>query len=202
MMEKTSGGIAMGREFELKYAANPEKLAALKGRFSNLTQIRMQTTYYDTPDGQLGKLRWTFRRRMENDRSVCTLKTPAEGFGRNEWETECGDKSEAVELLIAEGAPKQLLLFAAQGFVESCGASFTRLAGLVTFEDALLELALDEGVLLGGGRELPLCEVEVELKDGEDVMATIFASMLAEEFRLVREEKSKFARALMLAMGG
>lgn len=189
----------MGREFELKYAANPEKLAALKGCFPNLTQIRMQTTYYDTPDGRLGKLHWTLRRRMENHRSVCTLKTPAEGFGRNEWETECGDISAAVELLIAEGAPKQLLLFAAQGFEESCGARFTRLAGPVAFEDALLELALDEGVLLGGGRELPLCEVEVELKEGSETGAVAFANELAAEFNLKPEPRSKVARARILA---
>ena len=190
----------MGREFELKYAANREKLAVLKGRYPNLTQIKMHTTYYDTPDGRMGNLHWTLRRRMENDRSVCTLKTPAEGFGRNEWEVECGDISAAVDLLIARGAPKQLLLFAVNGgFVESCGAKFTRLAGIVEAEGAVLELALDEGVLLGGGKEVPLCEVEVELKAGSEAAAVAFANALAAEIHLKPEPRSKVARARALA---
>ena len=198
MMENASGGIVMGREFELKYAANPEKLAVLKGRFPNLTQIKMHTTYYDTPDGCMGKLHWTLRR-MENDRSVCTLKTPAEGFGRNEWEVECEDISAAVELLIASGAPKQLLVFAARGFTESCGARFTRLAAALELEGASVELALDEGELLGGGKELPFAEVEVELKEGSEAAAVAFANALAAEFNLKPEPRSKVARARILA---
>jgi len=189
----------MGREFELKYAANPEKLAVLKGRFPNLTQIKMHTTYYDTPDGCMGNMHWTLRRRMENDRSVCTLKTPAEGFGRNEWEVECEDISAAVELLVAEGAPKQLLVFAAFGFVESCGAKFTRLAAALELDGANVELALDEGELLGGGKALPFAEVEVELKEGSEAAAVAFANALAAEFNLKPEPRSKVARARALA---
>ena len=190
----------MGREFELKYAANRADLDTLQARFPNLTPIRMQTTYYDTPDGRMGKLHWTLRRRMENDRSVCTLKTPAEGFGRNEWEVECGDIRDAVILLIARGAPKQLLVFALNGgFVESCGAKFTRLAGIIKLEGAVVELALDEGILLGGGKELPFCEVEVELKEGSESAAVAFAETLAAEFGLKSEPRSKVVRARALA---
>ena len=190
----------MGREFELKYAANQEKIAVLKRRYPNLTEIKMRTTYYDTPDGVMGNLHWTLRTRMENDRSVCTLKTPAEGFGRNEWEVECDDIFAAVELLIAKGAPKQLLLFAYNGgFTESCGAKFTRLAGTLEVEGAVLELALDEGVLLGGGKEFPFCEVEVELKDGSEAAAVAFAETLAADYDLKPEPKSKVARARTLA---
>ena len=63
-----------------------------------------------------------------------------------------------------------------------------------------VELALDEGILMGRGKELPFAEVEVELKEGTDEAAVAFAKALAEEFGLVPEEKSKFARARALAM--
>ena len=189
----------MGREFELKYAATAEHLEALKVRFPQLAPIAMETTYYDSPDGRMGSMHWTFRRRMENGRSVCTLKTPLAGLGRAEWETECGDILEAVPALCAMGAPKQLLLLTAGGVVESCGARFTRLAGLIRLADATVELALDEGVLIGGGRELPFREVEVELKDGSEAAAVAFAEALATEFGLTAEPKSKVARARSLA---
>ncbi len=112
----------MGREFELKYAAAAEDQDILKGRYPHLAPITMQTTYYDSPDGKLGELHWTLRRRMENGRSVCTLKTPAGLLARGEWEVACGDIREAIGPLVEAGAPRQLLLLAANGLVESCGA--------------------------------------------------------------------------------
>ena len=62
-----------------------------------------------------------------------------------------------------------------------------------------MELALDEGVLLGGGKEEALLEAEVELKSGEDDDAIRFAQSLAQRFSLTPEPKSKLARAKALA---
>lgn len=189
----------MGREFELKYRATPEDLKILKERYPHLQSIAMETTYYDSPDGRLGDLHWTLRRRMENGRSVCTLKTPAGGLNRNEWETECANITDAIDALYLQGAPRQLLLLTAQGLVERCGARFTRLAGKIEIDGAVVELALDEGILLGGGRELPFTEVEVELKEGSEDAAIRFASALAASMNLTPEPRSKVARARKLA---
>ena len=82
-----------------------------------------------------------------------------------------------------------------------CGARFTRLAKLLELPQCTVEIALDEGVLLGGGRELPLREVEVELKDGSEEAAVAFAAELAKQYGLTPESKSKFRRAHGLAKG-
>ena len=66
----------MGREFELKYRADQETLAALRERYGPFEEIQMQTTYFDTFDGKLLSRHWTLRQRMENGTSVCTLKIP------------------------------------------------------------------------------------------------------------------------------
>ena len=89
----------------------------------------------------------------------------------------------------------------AKGVMPVCGAKFTRIAITVVLENCTVELALDSGVLTGGGKKIPLCEVEVELKDGKKEAAVAFAKALAEEFCFVPESKSKFVRARMLAMG-
>ena len=191
----------MGKEFELKYAATQAQLNALEARFPHLAPIEMETTYYDNPEGAFHSRYWTFRRRMEGSRSVCTLKTPAEGFGRNEWEAECGDIAAAPELLCNLGAPLELMVLTAGGLTEVCGARFTRLAKQLEVPGGLVELALDQGVLLGNGKELPFAEVEVELKEGTDETAAAFARALAQEYGLIPEAKSKFARAMALAMG-
>lgn len=191
----------MGREFELKYSASPEQQAAIREAFPNLVPIEMETTYYDTPKGDLSHRRWTLRRRFENGRSVCTVKTPAPGGARGEWEVEMGDIKDAVPELCKLGAPAELLSLTAGGVAQVCGARFTRLAGEVFAKGCTLELALDCGLLLGGGRTEPLCEVEVELKSGDEAAAVAFARDLAQRFGLVPQPKSKYRRALELAQG-
>ena len=189
----------MGREFELKYRADEGKIAAIREKYGAFSAISMETTYYDTPDRRLGQLRWTLRRRFENGTSVCTVKTPAKDGGRGEWETECEHVLDAVPQLCDLGAPAVLISLTMDGVEEVCGARFTRLAKTVELEGCTVEIALDEGCLLGGGREIPLCEVEVELKSGSQETAVAFAKALAAEFGLQPETASKFKRALDLA---
>lgn len=189
----------MGREFELKYAADQDTLAAIARAYPGGRTITMETTYYDVPSGALGQLHWTLRRRMENGVSVCTVKTPCPDGGRGEWEAECDGLEQAIPRLIALGAPAALACHTAEGLIPVCGARFTRQAIPVMCGDALLELALDRGILLGGGKEAPLCEVEVELKEGSDRDAVSFADKLAAAYGLRPEKKSKFRRAKDLA---
>ena len=188
----------MGREFELKFAATAADHEALRERFAPLSPISMETTYFDTPTGDLRSLRWTLRHRKENGIDLCALKTPGDGFGHGEWEVYCNRIEDAVPMLLEKGAPKELSAFAEAGLVAACGARFTRLAGLIHTAGCSVELALDEGVLLGGGKELPLCEIEVELKEGSEDAAAAFAISLAQEYGLRPETRSKIARALAL----
>ena len=192
----------MGREFELKYRADAAALEAIRARFGEFQTISMETVYYDTPDGSLGRLHWTLRRRYENGVSVCTVKTPASNGGRGEWEICFPEITAAVAPLVELGAPEALLSLAAQGLEPVCGARFTRLAAQISVENTLVELALDRGTLTGGGRELPFAEVEVELKSGREADAVGFARSLAETFSLVPEPKSKVQRALELRHTG
>jgi len=189
----------MGREFELKFRADDEKIAAIRAQYGPFGEISMETTYYDTLNRDMRCRYWTLRRRYENGISVCTVKTPAPGGGRGEWETECGDIHDAIPRLVAAGAPEELLELTKSGVSPVCAARFTRLAAQRTLEECTVELALDRGVLMGGGRELPFAEVEVELKQGSEAAATQFARVLAGVFSLVQEPRSKVQRALDLA---
>lgn len=188
----------MGREFELKYQAKAGDLEKIQRKFGDFTQISMETTYYDTPLLALRARRWTLRRRLENGVSVCTVKTPLPDGSRGEWEVEAPDVFQGLPKLIALGAPEELAELVKDGAAPFCGARFVRLAKLLPTQDGTVELALDKGVLLGGGRELPFAEVEVELKSGSDRAAEDFARALAAEFGLSVQPKSKLARAMSL----
>ena len=189
----------MGREFELKYAATLAAQQAIRDALGEGFQtIAMETTYYDTPSRSLSQRRWTLRCRLENNVRVCTLKTPGVGAERGEWEVTCDSIDAAIPELCKLSKCQELADLCKDGLVVSCGAKFTRRAGTFTLRDAVMELALDEGVLLGGGKVIPLCELEVEHKDGNRESMERFATELASLYGLQLEEKSKFARALAL----
>ena len=190
----------MGREFELKFRADASAIAAIREEYGCFTTISMETTYYDTFDLKLAMHHWTLRRRMENETSVCTFKRPHKDGGRGEWEVEAPNITEGVMALCKAGADWELMRCAAGGLMEVCGARFTRLAKPLEVPGAKVELALDQGVLLGRGKELAFAEVEVELKEGTDEAAVAFAQALAEKYGLIPEPKSKFVRAMALAM--
>lgn len=191
----------MSIEFELKFRATPEILQAVASDVTGtFRSYAMATTYYDTPDRALSRQSCTLRRRMENERSVCTLKMPAGALGRREFELECDSIQGAIpELCKLSGFA--VLEELSPHLTELCAARFNRIAITVDVGDCIVELALDSGVLLGGGREEPLCELEVELKSGSREAAVTYANLLALRYGLQQERKSKFYRASLLAGG-
>ena len=189
----------MGAEYELKYRADTDTLKSVFTTFPARWQtISMETTYYDTPSGSLSAKRYMLRSRLENGVSVCTLKTPGAGNTRGEWEVKSDSITAAISELCKLGCPEDLVVLCEEGLVPICGARFTRKAGSFTLLDCSVELALDQGALFAGAKELPLCEIEVEHKSGSQEATDAFAKQLADIYGLVPEEKSKFARALAL----
>jgi len=185
----------MGAEYELKFRGNPQILTDFPGSWETIT---MQTTYYDTPSGSLSAKRYMLRRRLENGVSVCTLKTPGKGNLRGEWEVNAPSIADAIQKLCKLDCPEDLADLCAEGLIPICGAAFTRRIQLLQAPDMQAELAFDEGILFGRDKELPLREIELELKAGSREALDLFAKDFAEKHGLIPEEKSKFARALAL----
>ena len=192
------GAGIMAIEYERKFAAAPEQLEAVRNTLdATWTEYRMQTTYYDAPDGSLSRQKWMLRHRLENSTHVCTLKTPA-GDARGEWEVAAERIEDAIPELCKLMGSDELLQLTARGVQPICGAAFTRLAAVVTVEGAVVEVALDEGILFAEARQMPLCELEVELKSGSRQGADAFAEALVRRYGLVELKDSKFKRARSL----
>ena len=192
----------MGFEYERKYRTDEKTLRNIHSSLSEPFYVfQMETTYYDTPDEDLSQRKITLRRRYENGISVCTLKTPASGVGRGEFQTEADSIEDAIPVLCKLSGFEALETIVAKGLTAVCSAKFTRIARKIDFGSSTLELALDEGFLLGGGKELPLYEVEVELITGEPKDADLYGTLLANKFSLQEETRSKFRRAMALAKG-
>ena len=191
----------MGIEYERKYKATPEALDRLEKAMGTGETIAMETTYYDTPDGAFSARHWTVRRRLENGKSICTFKFPVDAIGRGEFEVENPDLTDAIEELCKLSNKEELSVLAKDGLIPVCGARFTRTAIALNVGNTQLELALDRGVLLGGGKEIPLFEAEAELKAGDSQDVDRFGAYLQAAFDLQPEQLSKFARAKKLAKG-
>ena len=189
----------MGKEFELKYQATPEILKEIQNVYGDFHSITMETHYFDTPDRKLGKRRWTLRRRLENGVSVCGLKTPGKNLIRGEWEAESPSILKGLQELCRLDVPEDFAAMVKDGVEEVCGARFVRLAKLVTTADGTAEIALDQGVFLGGGRELPFSELEIELKSGSRQALEALAEEISRKYQLREQTVSKFERALSLS---
>ena len=199
----------MGTELEWKYAV-PESsgldtiLAWQEIQQRMLETVRhyhMQSDYYDTADQRFSRARITIRRRLENEFSVVCVKAllsnPADPHLRGEWEVEDSDVIHALPRLAALGAPRVILESA---FLQSLWrAEFHRRAVLLRLDDgSAAELALDHGTLSGPGGSAPLCELELELKEGKPDAARAFVAAIAAHFGLEPQPLSKFARAKAL----
>jgi inorganic triphosphatase YgiF len=190
----------MALEYELKYTADEEALSSIARVLPPATQeIQMHTTYFDTPAGDFAARRYTLRLRKENEKTVVTLKTPAKEKGREEYEVEAASLEAAIPELCKLGAPAELPELAAKGLAPLCEAKFHRTTWDLFIGDAYIELALDKGVLIGGGKEEPFCEVEVELKEGDKEIVDAFGADLANACGLKKQPKSKYQRAKALA---
>lgn len=187
----------MGQEFEVKYRTDADTLAKIQAALpGDYKQTNMTTIYYDTPTGELTKRKWMLRHRCENERHVCTLKTPGtETAARGEYEWEGSDIQEALPDLIRQSGLEELKILAEDGLQVVCGAKFVRLYRTITAGVTVAELALDSGILLNGSHELPFAEVELELKHGHPGEVKAMGHILAATFGMALEEKSKFVRA-------
>lgn len=198
-------------ETELKYAcpdgAILAQLLCAESMLPLMTEpvrrIRMETTYYDTPDRALRARRWTLRLRRENDCVVATCKTAGTQQGaltsHGEWEAEAATIAQALPALRAAGAPEALLELAGRGVEPVCGAAFLRCSVNLALEGGTIaELSCDQGELRGATQTSALCEVELELKQGALAPMLQLGAAMSARWGLEPETRSKLARALEL----
>lgn len=162
--------------------------------------IKMQTTYFDTPEGFFRQNRQTLRLRQEDDVFVCTFKSAAEGISRLELDCQARTIEEGAALLAQNPELPESARRALTGgtFVATCGARFTRQVRLCRVEDTTFELCVDMGRLFNGPRTQELREIELELVEGNPAVLERVAKDLMEAYGVSICDTSKQQRALAL----
>lgn len=201
----------MGSEIEIKLAIKDEDTIIqilddekLKKDFGTFSIISMNADYYDTPELDLLKHNYVLRIRKENGAYVCTLKKREEERDsgvliRKEWNRELVSKKLKLEYF-EEVKDELLEIVGGSELVEILETDFIRRKMDVSYRSSKLELAVDYGKIVSNNQEVPIMEVEVELKEGveEDILA--FIEEYLKPYNLRVDTESKFARGLHLFM--
>jgi triphosphatase len=196
----------MATEIELKLSLSPDDVAAFRraGPLCGVRPMRRKLTsiYYDTPDCELQKAGMALRLRKSGGTWTQTLKGGASGTGglheRHEWESKRPDAT--IDLAALEGT----MLDKASGTVgERLRPAFTVELQRETWDiepvpGTRVEVALDRGQASVGDSTDRVCEVEIELKEGDRDAAFDFARALATEISLHPSAVTKAERGYRL----
>lgn len=162
----------------------------------------MSALYYDTPESGCAKAGFALRLRQEGPESVCTVKGGGvqDGVARRvEIEEKADTLDEGVQALLNRPDLPENWRDALRGpFQEKARMEFCRLSALFSREGLVVEVCRDQGRIQAGGKEAPIDEWELELKEGPEEEFDTLRRELEKGLGLKGWEKSKFARAMEL----
>lgn len=162
----------------------------------------MSALYYDTPESGCAKAGFALRLRQEGPESVCTVKGGGVQDGvarRAEIEEKADTLDEGVQALLNRSDLPENWRDALRGpFQEKARMEFCRLSALFSRQGLVVEVCRDQGRIQAGGKEVPIDEWELELKEGPEEEFDTLRRELEKGLGLKGWEKSKFARAMEL----
>ena len=178
-------------EFELKFEVPPQSLQHVAETLQQgkVEKQRLQASYFDTPDAALAKSGIVVRLRKEGRRWVQTAKGPtADLLERLEHNVVISPQSPGVVptpdlsrhhgTAVGNAIAKALGLQARQSRPSLSliyATDIKRVATQIVCNGSVIEMALDQGCVFSGGDSQPICELEVELKQGSPSDAVTLA---------------------------
>ena len=195
------------REIELKLECELSDLTTLRNHpllqeASEQDEADLSSVYFDTADLSLHQAGLGLRVRRNGERFIQTLKAEGKGlFDRPEWEQEiAGPEPDPAAWA---DTPLAKILGRKDELQPLFTSAVTRRTYLVQQGSSRIEVALDSGRITAAAddRIVPICEVELELKDGAagDVFALAHAIAALVPLRL--GVRSKAERGYALAAG-
>ncbi|WP_293899671.1 CYTH and CHAD domain-containing protein [Phenylobacterium sp.] len=188
-------------ELELKFQLGAGALEALRAETFPLdrsTLARLHAVYFDTPGHALRDGGFSLRVRRRGDTYIQTLKHRAEGglFERDEWETEVAGPD--LDLAALAGTP--VLATIGGAALQPCfTVEVERRIHLWTHGRTRVEVSFDTGLIVAGGRQEPIDEMELELVSGPSKALFALARKLEAQASLTLSFESKAERGYRLA---
>ena len=195
----------MSNEIEIKLAVSDQAFNELEEHLKNFTCLAykkrfLSNTYYDYPDHFLAKQKMGLRIRQEDQELTLTLKTNGEVIGglhsRPEYNLSLTEKETPTNDQLRELYPFEQLPSSTLQPIFS--TDFNRTFWLVEFQQSKIEVAFDQGKIIAGESEQPICEIEFELKSGNVQDLFDFVETLPFERDIYFSSVSKAKRGYLL----
>ena len=195
----------MSNEIEIKLAVSDQAFNELEEHLKNFTCLVhkkqfLSNTYYDYPDHFLAKQKMGLRIRQEDQELTLTLKTNGEVVGglhsRPEYNLPLTEKETPTNAQLRELYPFEQLPSSTLQLIFS--TDFNRTFWLVEFQQSKIEVAFDQGKIIAGESEQPICEIEFELKSGNVQDLFDFVETLPFERDIYFSSASKAKRGYLL----
>jgi triphosphatase len=201
----------MAQEIELKFIVEKDSVDALRQHLHTLSgehhePVQLLNIYYETPDNWLRRHDMGLRIRGANGRYEMTMKIAGRVVGglhqRPEYNIDISKPELELEHFPAEVWPEGKLPETLSAEVKPLfSTDFWREKWLVTEGKSRIEIALDLGEVKAGEFQEPICELELELLEGDANDVLKLARKLVNQSGLRQGSLSKAARGYHLAAG-
>jgi triphosphatase len=208
----------MGIETEIKLALPRDQVDAALRLFETRAgapgrAVRLENIYFDTPALALARAKSALRLRRTPEGWLQTFKTVGVAknglHARHEWEMPVAGEALEIEKLLHEcdeSGVSTALSEAAANLIPLFRTDFTRTLWTLEVNGAQVEAAVDQGEITaevnGETRRTPICEIELELKAGDEAVLHTLAADLAKALPgLAPDDISKAQRGYKLREG-
>ncbi|NWA07407.1 CYTH domain-containing protein [Pseudomonas gingeri] len=203
----------MQKETEIKLRVSRETLAALrehpllkKRNKSGWERRELTNQYFDTPERDLAKAKVALRLRRDGEEVIQTLKTRGQSVAglseRNEYDWHLPKAKLDVKKLDGECWPAALAELDKKTLKPIFTTDFVRERAEIAWgrgkSKVVIEAALDLGFVVAGKQKEEICELELELREGEPAALLELAAELAEKLALMPCDISKAERGYRL----
>lgn len=165
----------------------------------------VKAVYYDTDNQDLHQAGIMYRVRSEGAKQIATIKKggdPKSNFQRRqEWNVRVSSLDPDVSVFKDTDIGKELEGIFGKGILHpvfSCVFE-RRFITLFLEQETQVELAVDKGHIFAGNLTEPICELELELKQGDPEVMLVVANRIAQKYCLSPEPRSKYNRGLEMA---
>lgn len=203
----------MPKETEIKLRVSCETLAALrehpllkKRNKGGWERRELINQYFDTPARELAQAKVALRIRQDGDTFVQTLKTKGQSVAglseRNEFDWPLVKAKLDVKKLDGECWPAALADVDKKTLKPLFSTNFVREFAEIAWgrgkAKVVIEVALDLGAVIAGKQQEEICELELELREGDPAALLELASELAADLALMPCDISKAERGYRL----
>ncbi|QLF93929.1 inorganic triphosphatase [Pseudomonas sp. ABC1] len=207
----------MNKETEIKLRVSRETLAALqehpllkKRNKGGWQRHELFNQYYDTPERELAEARVALRLRKDGEDYIQTLKSRGQSVAglssRNEWDWAVGKPRLDLKKLDDQCWPASLAELDKKTLKPIFSTDFVRNKADIAWgrgkARVVIEAALDLGAVKAQRKSEEICELELELRQGEPEALLELAIELAHDLPLMPCDISKAERGYRLFDAG